>query len=621
MAPAVSSRAIAAVALAGALLAANGARAEEPAAPGAGGALRISAEPARLELGKDDGCELRVAAGPDVEELTFTASAGRIEGVRRLPGGGFVARFRAPPEHVPRVAIVAALGRGARGLEDGWLAIPMAGRGTARVRGAPGSSVTLRVGDRAFGPAVVDASGVAAIPVVVPPGIREAHQGFRPIDLPIPETPLVHAVADRTEVRADREERIRVLALVVAPHGAARRGDALAFEPSRGTVAIAEREPGAWSGTWTVPPGPAGEDRLVVRLSSSAASRTVVRVAALAGPPATVAVLFDRPGLVAGGDPATVTARALDAGGNPVPATLVLDATAAELSDVRVVRPGEVVARVAAGERLRGSEAVVSAAAPDLGISGARALPLRPDAPATGRFAPQQVVRGDGRTEVALRVAIADRFGNPVAAAPDVTAARGKILGVTRGGTGDFAVRYVPPQVERPEREILRARAGAAVATLEPLVAPRAPALRIEAGAGAGMDLGGGFSAGVLTLGVERPADLAVALRAGLEPALRVEAGVLGTSGTALGTALAGASLRHVASQTVTLSASATLGVAFGEGSVSPAARAAAALAMRAGPLEPFLELSLLGASAPDHGRFAAAALSLGARFGLEDPR
>ena len=197
-------RALAALALWAALAAAAGTRAEDPAPPGSGGALRISADPPRLELGKDDGCELRILAPPDLEEVTVSASAGRIESVRRVPGAGFIARYRAPADHVPRVAIVAALAHGPRGVEDGWLAIPMAGRGTAKVHAAPGTPVTLRVGDREFGPALADASGLALVPVVVPPGIREAHQGFRPIELPVPETPLLHAVADRAEVRADR---------------------------------------------------------------------------------------------------------------------------------------------------------------------------------------------------------------------------------------------------------------------------------------------------------------------------------------------------------------------------------------------------------------------------------
>jgi hypothetical protein len=355
----------------------------------------------------------------------------------------------------------------------------------------------------------------------------------------------------------------------------------------------------------------------VVRLPTAAPSRAVVRVVSLVGPAATVVVSFDRPALVAGGAPATVTARALDAGGNPVAAQLVLDASAADLSEIRTVRPGEVVGRLAAGERLRGDAAVVSATAPELGISGARSLALRPDSAATGGFAAQRAVRG--AVEVALRVEIADRFGNPVSAAPEVTAARGKVLGVAERGPGSFDVRYLPPAVDRLVQDALVARSGAVTATLDPIVAPRAPALRLEASAGAGSDLGGRFVAGVGTLAAERPADLGAALRLGLEPALRVEAGVLAASGETLGTALAGGSVRGIGLSGATLSASATVGIAFREDAVSPAGRIAAALALPLAGLEPFLELSLVGANTPAHGAFAAATLSLGARFGLED--
>lgn len=268
---------------AAALLAGAAVRGDDPP-PASGGALRVVASPPRLERPGDATADLRVAAPPDVAEVTLTANAGTIEALRRLPGGGFAARWRPPPARVPLVAIVAATAHGARGLEDGWVAIPVSGRGTARVRGEPGAPVTLRIGDRTFGPAVVGKDGVARIAVVVPPGIREAHEGFRPIDLAVPETSLLHAVADRREVLAGREERVRVVAYVVAPHGAGRRGEPPAFEPSRGTVSVSPREPGAYLATWTLPPGPPGEDRLVVRLRSAAESRALVRVAALPGP-------------------------------------------------------------------------------------------------------------------------------------------------------------------------------------------------------------------------------------------------------------------------------------------------------------------------------------------------
>ena len=601
--------------VAGALAGALPARADDPP-PAAGGALRVAADPPRPVLAGEVTVGLRVSAPPDVEDLSLTASAGRIEGVRRLPGGGFVARYRPPGERVPQVAIVAAMARSGRGVEDGWLAIPMSGRGTARVRGEPGTPVSLRIGDRTFGPQTAGADGFAAIPIVVPPGIREGHQGYRPIDLHVPETSLVHAVADRAAVHADREERLRVLAYVVAPHGAARRGDRPVFEPSRGAVAFAEREPGAWVGTWTLPPGPAGEDRLVVRLPSAQASRTVVRVAALPGPAAVVAVSVDRPELVAGGEGATVLARTLDAAGNPVPATLSLEARGGVLEEVEERRPGVVQARLSAGTALQGDEAIVTATASSLGIAGSRAVPLRPGEPALARFSRRAVVRGDGERPTVLHVAVGDRFGNPVAAAPRVTAARGRILEVAEAGRGGWDVRYVAPAVDRPVADTVTARVGEARATLAPVVAPPAPALRAEALAGALLDLRGRFAAPAGLVALERPQEHDAALRLGLEPALRVEAGALAGPAGARATLLAGSAL-GIAGGPVRLALSATAGALLGAGGAGLAARAGLSVALSRRAAEPFRAGAALGARAGAPGPFVAAGVAVGVRLGL----
>jgi hypothetical protein len=513
------------------------------------------------------------------------------------------------------VAIVAATVRGGQGLEDGWIAIPMSGRGKARVRGAPGTAVTLRVGDQVFGPAVTGGDGVAAIAVVVPPGIHEAHQGFRPIDLHVPETSLLHVVADRSVVAADREERLRVVAYVVAPHGAARRGDAPVFEPSRGSVSVAEREAGAYVASWTLPPGPAGEDRLLVHLHTAPASRAVVRVEAQAGAPAVVALVVDREALVAGGPPAGVTARTLDAAGNPVAATLALDVRGAVLSEVVERRPGEVRARLSAGTLLHADEAVVTATATALGISGARAVPLRPAEPALGTFEERAVVRGDGKRETLLRLSVTDRFGNPVSGtAPTASAERGRIAGVALAAPGAWDVRYVAPAVEQPVPDLVAARVGGVRATLSPLVAPPAPALRLEARGGAAADLRGRFSAVEGAVAVERPADVEAALLSGLEAALRLEAGGLSSDGGRL-SLLAGPALRRDAWGGVA-ALSATAGVLLGGGGVAPAARLALSAGLARGRLEPFLEVSALGAvgSSP----FVAAGVALGVRLGVE---
>ncbi len=241
--------ALLAATLAGA--AAGPARAHDPAA---GPPLQVVADPAQLVLGRDAGAELRIATPDDVDEISMSASAGRVEDVRKLAAGTFTARYVPPPSRVPQVAIVAALAHTARGTQDGWVAIPCSGQASARVHAAPGAEIALDIGDRHFGPRTAGSDGVAVIPIVVPPGIREAHQGFKPIDLGVPETPLLHAVLDRSTVYADRTERVHVFAWVVAPHGAARRGDTPAFEPTRGCGrGRARRSPCASA---TAPSGP-----------------------------------------------------------------------------------------------------------------------------------------------------------------------------------------------------------------------------------------------------------------------------------------------------------------------------------------------------------------------------
>jgi hypothetical protein len=281
-----------------------------------------------------------------------------------------------------------------------------------------------------------------------------------------------------------------------------------------------------------------------------------------------------------------------------------------------------VVGRVAAGERLRGAEAVVSATAPALGISGARALALRPNAAASGRFDHQDLVRGDGATEVALRVEIADRFGNPVPTRPEVSAERGTIVAVADRGQGAFEVRYRPPDVDRPVREAVVARSGAARATVEPTIVPRAPVVRLEASAGGAVALGGGPAGGgpAGVLAAERPMDVGLALRHGFETGLRAEVGVLARAGESVGTALAGGSVRREVFTNGVFAASAALGLAFGgTGDLAPAGRAAASLGLRLRGVEPFAELSVLGAFPGGKGALSAGALSAGVRFGLED--
>jgi hypothetical protein len=148
------------------------------------------------------------------------------------------------------------------------------------------------------------------------------------------------------------------------------------------------------------------------------------------------------------------------------------------------------------------------------------------------------------------------------------------------------------------------------------VVTPPAPAFRAEALAGALLDLRGRFAAPIGLVALERPTELDAALGVGLDPALRVEAGALAGPGGARTTLLAGPSLR-LADGAVRLAASATAGALLGAGSAALAGRAGLSLGLSRRGVEPFVELSVLGARGGAPGPFVATGVAVGVRLGL----
>jgi hypothetical protein len=579
----------------------------------------MTADPAQLLLGRDAGADVRVTVPDDAESVAISASVGRVEDVRKIGAGRWAARFVAPAGRIPQVAIVAAVARTPRGSPDGWIAIPCSGQAEARVRAAPGSEIVLDVGGRRFGPRTTGKDGVAVIPIVVPPGVREAHHGFKPIDLNVPEMPLLHAVLDRAAVLADRPERVRVLAWIVAPHGAARRGDAPVFEPTRGTVTVAERQPGEVEAVWTLPPGRAGEERMVVRLAGSPVSREVLRLDVVVGPPAVVAVSFDRDAAVAGGaEGVAVTVRALDAGGNPVRAALAVEGEGAALEDVREPEAGVATARLRVPASLGGrTAAVVRARVVDAGVSGTRTLALVAGPPAHASLAPSAgPVRSGVETELTLRVS--DEGGNPVSPRPQVTGERARILGVEAAGAGTWRVRWVAPAVETAGRARIVATTGGVDAVAEPVLLPPRPGAAVGVSLGGADDLRGGDWRPSFAAAVDFAAGPARALPLGVELAWRAEGQgtrVGGRPGIAL---LGGGSASRVLGPTVVVRTSASVGAWLTSGAVAPAARLALDAGLeRRGPA-PFVEAALLGATDGRDGAFAAFTISAGIRVGVQ---
>jgi hypothetical protein len=459
--------------------------------------------------------------------------------------------------------------------------------------------------------------------------VHEAHHGFTPVTLDVPDTLLVHAALERPSALADRREQLRFFAYVVAPHGAARRSDVPIVEPSRGTVALTPREPGAFDGLWTLPPGAAGEERLTLRAPGGSRARAVVRVAAVAGPPATVVVSFDRPAVVAGeAEQVEVTARALDAAGNPTPAALELASELGTLGPLGDAGRGAVSARLAVPPQFGGRrELTVSARAPMAGISTARALTLLPGPPATASLSPDSgVIRADGRTTVDLELVLRDRFGNTVPGVPRVRAAHGVVARLAPDGPGRWLVTYRPAAVAERVPELVAAEAGAVRGEADLLLVPPLPPVGLLASAGVTAFGGSSVSGPRFGAGLELPMPAGWAFPPWLRGGWRLDLlGFAGTHDRGAGL-LAGAVVRGEARHGPEWFGSLTVGPWLGQSSPPgqpdrSGAAGALRLAVGAGLPQrsggPFVELGVLATGATPIAGQVAIDLSLGWRFEL----
>src|SRR5437763_721589 len=160
-------------------------------------ALALSVDPSLMRLGSDARAAVRVQA--DAKPAT-AASVGTIEGLHRARDGIWEAQYVPPDDAIPQVAILTA----AAGGEVAWLAIPLWAEGDAVVKTRPRGRISVDIGSQTFGPVVADARGDADVPVVVPPGVYEAHHGKRVISLHAPRSRSIHVAFGYATLPADR---------------------------------------------------------------------------------------------------------------------------------------------------------------------------------------------------------------------------------------------------------------------------------------------------------------------------------------------------------------------------------------------------------------------------------
>ena len=244
-------------------------------------AASLSAQPAQLVLGKDSGADLEIRASSGAK-VTFSTTIGTVSGAQH-EGGMVRARFNAPPLRVPSVALVLAQ------VEDGgdrdlyWLSIPLSGSDTMVIETKPGSKVEATVAGHMVGPVAAAENGNVRLPMVVPPGVRQAtlkitdklgNTTERPLDLEPPPFSRVRLAARAETVEASSMLEVEIF--VVKPDGTPDDEARVALSSPDGETSMRGRiAPGVYLAEYAPAEGQSGSARLEAKANGQLATLDV----------------------------------------------------------------------------------------------------------------------------------------------------------------------------------------------------------------------------------------------------------------------------------------------------------------------------------------------------------
>ena len=431
--------------------------------------LQLSAEPSPVPPGAQATVRVRAAPGAT---LRLFANAGEFGPALEVEPGVFRAAYHPPDDGIPRVAILwAQSGQG----EAGWLALPIWAAADATLNGRPRALVAMTVGPNRFGPVRADAAGRATLEVLVPPGVNEARSGTRRILLHVPESATLAVFAARERMRADLEQRIEVALYAITPEGLPRTDGSFELEVHRGSVSAPERvAPGEYRAIWSLPPGIAGVETLEAALSDRPMLRHAMRITLEPGPASSIAFEPGPHPLVAGeaGGPIRVLSR--DRAGNGSTQPLNFETSFGEVA-AEPIAPGDWSLRLRMPSRIEGRTTVRLVARGD--TQAELELPLSPAAPARAEITAAGTTFADGQSQVEVRLAVSDGYGNTVRSIrPVLSAAPGTVSAVAERDSG-WVATYRPPLLRERGSAAIVAQVGGARAEARIELVPPQPLL------------------------------------------------------------------------------------------------------------------------------------------------
>jgi hypothetical protein len=460
--------------------------------PAAALALALSVQPSPMRLGEDARAKVRIECAV---EPAMAASVGRIEGLRRTGEASWEADYLPPDEELPQVALLTAVAAG----EVAFAAVPLWASGDAVVKTRPGGRISVDIGSRTFGPVIADAKGQAVVPVLVPPGVKEARHGKRMIPLGLPPTRTVQAVFGDAVRTADRAQTVALYIVAVTPQGDPRSGATIHLRTSRGALSpVREIRPGLYQSSLSLSPSTPGTVRVTAALDDAPGFLAQAALSLGGGPADKIKLSADRERVEAREPQARLHASARDAAGNPPGEDLRFETGSGELQ-IKPAAPGEWDLTLTLPSSFGGSRSV-EVLARGANASASKKLELAPGPPEMVVFeSAKATVVADGESPLRLAVELRDRYGNAVLGIrPELSAQQGHAEIEERDGR--LYASYVPPLLRERGETVLAVRAGAVVGSAHLTLLPERSPLAFSAKAG-GFSNFSGFTAPLI--GVE----------------------------------------------------------------------------------------------------------------------
>jgi hypothetical protein len=409
--------------------------------------------PSELVLGEDEKAPVEIeisgALAPGTKPRV-RASAGEVADLAE-GGRSMVGVYRPPSTLFPQVAILGAVGKVDGKTIVTFQPLPLYGIGDLPVSGKRGQALTVKVGPLTFGPVKAGRNGRATIRIKVPPGYDSATANGKRVELGESSFKRILAMSLEEQVAADGVSTTGIQAMVVDKYG---KPDPLArvfARVERGKVSpVSPIGPGLYSATYTAPAevGP-GVDKVTFGVVGEEISRDVVTLKLVRGAARKVNAWVDPAYYQVGNPPPMVWVSVADAAGNPLDATVDLEAEVGKFGPPRKAGPGKYVAPFSPPDQFQGrTEVTIVASASTPGSTAVKrevTLGLKPGRPHQVRVEGKHEGVADGRTHVEIDVQVVDQNGNPIPSAPlTVKADQGRAEPPEPTPTG-YTVRYVPP--------------------------------------------------------------------------------------------------------------------------------------------------------------------------------